>query len=305
MRWISRWLALSGLFAAGLAAAIPAAASPLEAKAPIDRARTDAQPPARGSAELAYGADPLQRLDFWRATTARPAPLVLFVHGGGWSRGDKRTATALQTVQHFQNAGYAFASMNYRLVPHATVEDQAADVAGALAWLRQQAATLGIDASGIVLMGHSAGAHLVALVGTDPRYLESAGISLSDVHGVIALDGAGYDVARQAAGAGPALRDIYAAAFGTDAARQRALSPVFHAASSNAPAFLILHIDRADGRAQSEALAAALKHAGTAVDVRGVDGHGLRGHMEISRSLGNDNAPATEVVDAWLKALPR
>ena len=117
-----------------------------------------------GPTEYAYGSDALQKLDFWPAASARPAPLVLFVHGGGWKRGDKKSATGMQKVEHLTNEGFAFASINYRLVPAATVEQQAADVSAAVAWHRSHAARLGIDASRIVLMGHSAGAHLVALV---------------------------------------------------------------------------------------------------------------------------------------------
>ncbi|MBX4389967.1 alpha/beta hydrolase fold domain-containing protein, partial [Mycobacterium tuberculosis] len=79
------------------------------------------------------------------------------------------------------------------------VEDQAADVAAAFAWLRTNAARLGIDSKRMVLMGHSAGAHLVALVGTDPAYARAAGFALSDIKGVIPLDGAAYNVPAQMA----------------------------------------------------------------------------------------------------------
>lgn len=206
-----------------------------------------------------YGSDALQKLDFWAAASSRPAPLVLFVHGGGWKRGDKRSATGMQKVEHLTKEGFAFASINYRLVPAAIVEQQAADVAAAVAWLRGHAARLGIDASRIVLMGHSAGAHLVALVGTDPQYLAAAGLLLSDLRGVIALDGACSDIPRQLAAAGRFMRGTaYTVAFGSEPARQLALSPALQTLNPNAPAFLIVHIDRADGKAQSEALAKAL-----------------------------------------------
>ncbi|WP_332877173.1 alpha/beta hydrolase [Massilia sp. S19_KUP03_FR1] len=261
--------------------------------------------PAGAAADHAYGAAPLQTLDFWRPAASTPAPLIVFVHGGGWKRGDKTSATGADKVAHFTDAGYAFASINYRLVPGASVEQQAADVASSLSWLKDHAAPMGIDPARIVLMGHSAGAHLVALVGTDPRYLAAAGLTLADLRGVIALDGAAYDVARQVDAAGPLMRRTYAEAFGTDPLRQRALSPTLQAAAPNAPAFLLLHVDRADGKVQAEGLAGALAQAGTQVDVKSVGGSGLRGHMDLNTSLGSASYPATALVDDWLRKLLR
>ena len=138
----------------------------------------------------------------------------------------------------------------------------------------------------------------MALVGTDPQYLAAAGMALSDLRGIIALDGAGYDVARPKADSGRLMRATYLAAFGTDAARQRQLSLTLHA-----PAFLLPHVDRADGKTQAEALGAALRQAGTPVQVASAAGKGLRGHMEINRLLGNADYQGTAVVDGWLRAL--
>ena len=255
--------------------------------------------PVPGKNDIAYGADPLQHLDFWRAK-APDAPLLIFVHGGGWKRGDKSNTTGAAKVSHSLAAGYAFASIDYRLVPAATVEQQAQDVADAVAALRGQSAKLGFDPTRIVLMGHSAGAHLAALVGTDPRYFAKAGMKPDAVRGVILLDGAAYDVPRQIAEGGNFMHDTYVQAFGNDPARQKALSPTFQVAAPNAPDFLILHIARDDGTAQSTALAAALRAAGTPAEVKAVEGKGLRGHMEINRKLGDADYPATALVDAYL-----
>ena len=160
-----------------------------------ERMGADEGPKAPGSETIAYGSDPLQVLDIWRAKGAKgPAPLIVYVHGGGWKRGSKDNATGRFKPVHYPEQGYAFASINYRLVPAATVEQQAADVAGAVKALVDRADTLGIDRRRIVLMGHSAGAHLVALVGTDERYLKGAGLSFADIAGVIPNDGAAYDV---------------------------------------------------------------------------------------------------------------
>ncbi|MBA4354747.1 MAG: esterase, partial [Novosphingobium sp.] len=241
-----------------------------------------AQGRVRGAQTIAYGKDPLQVLDFWPAIlpdiggTARRAPLVLYVHGGGWKRGSKDSATGRAKPVHYPGQGYAFASINYRLVPAATVEQQAADVAGALAALLARADALGIDRTRVVLMGHSAGAHLVALVGTDERYLRGAGLSFADVDGVIPNDGAAYDVPAQMQDGGRFMQETYKQAFGTDPARQRALSPTLQAAAPNAPRFLLLHVQRADGVKQAEGLAAALRKAGTGVEIASFPGEGLK-----------------------------
>ena len=250
---------------------------------------------------LFYGKDSLQGINLWVPEGAKSAPLVLFVHGGGWKRGSKDNATGRDMPQHMLEQGYAFASIDYRLVPTNTVEEQAGDVAAALAHVLKRADSLGIDRRRVVLTGHSAGAHLVALVGTDERYLKKAGLSFADIDGVMPNDGAAYDVATQFTMAGPMMAKTYEQAFGTDPARLKALSPIWQAASPNAPAFLLLHVQRRDAVDQSKRLAAALKQSGTAVEIAGFAGDGLRGHMDINRKLGQPGYPATPVMDAWLK----
>ncbi|MFM7349072.1 MAG: alpha/beta hydrolase [Erythrobacter sp.] len=250
---------------------------------------------------LAYGPDSLQALDLWVPQGAAKAPLVLFVHGGGWKRGSKNNATSRALPAHMLEQGYAFASIDYRLVPRNTVEEQAADVASALAHVLKRADSLGIDRSRVVLTGHSAGAHLVALVGTDERYLKAAGLSFRDIRGVMPNDGAAYDVPAQMRFGPGIMTETYTQAFGTDPARQKALSPLYQAAAPNAPAFLLLHVERPDAVDQSRSLAEALNKAGAQAEVAGVPGKGLRGHMEINRHLGEPDYPATAVMDAWLK----
>lgn len=249
---------------------------------------------------IAYGSEALQRLDLWTPQGAQKAPLVMFVHGGGWKRGSKDNAVSRALPAHLLAQGYAFAAIDYRLVPDASVEQQAADVAAALAALLARSDSLGIDRGRVVLMGHSAGAHLVALVGTDEQYLRAAGLSFADIDGVIPNDGAAYDVPVQMAQAGRFMARTYTQAFGTEVVRQRALSPTLNAAAPNAPAFLLLHVQRPDGIAQADALAEALRRAGTRVEIGSFPGEGLRGHAEINRKLGEPDYPATALVDAWL-----
>ncbi|GAA0741890.1 alpha/beta hydrolase [Sphingomonas sp. ABOLD] len=253
---------------------------------------------------LAYGTAPEQTLDYYPPTvfTRSAPPLIVFVHGGGWEHGAKDNATGAAKIRHFTGNGYAFATIDYRLVPGATVEQQAQDVATALAWLVAHARDLGFNPNRMVLMGHSAGAHLAALVATDPRYMHAQDLMLDQLRGVVLLDGAAYDVPAQMAEAGRFMRPIYTKAFGTDPARQRALSPVAHSKGPNVLSFLILHVQREDGTRQSEALARALRAEGSKVEVQGFEGRGLRGHVAMNRQLGEADYPATAVVDRWLSA---
>lgn len=293
---------LAALVTAGIAEARPGGR--LRERLAKRAEAAQAQAPVPGATTVAYGRDPLQVLDFWRARgTTGPAPLIVFVHGGGWKRGSKDNATGRFKAVHFPEQGYAFASINYRLVPANSVEEQAADVASAIAALRARAGELGIDPDRIVLMGHSAGAHLVALVGTDPRYLDVAGVPRGAIRGIVPIDGAAYDVAVQMADAGRFMADTYAQAFGDDPARQRALSPTLQAGGWDAPRFLLLHVQRKDGVAQNRALGAALAGNGVLVEYGSFPGTGLRGHAEINRSLGDPAYAATPVVDAWLRGV--
>ena len=248
-----------------------------------------------------FGSDPRQAIDFYRptmpnGTSNAPPPLVLFIHGGGWQIGDRARSNHAKPA-HFQQAGYAYASTGYRLVPDVKVEDQAADVAAAIAKLRADAPKLGFDPDRIILMGHSAGAHLAALVATDPTY---AGKDMEAIKGVVLLDGAGYDVVTSMETAGPRSKQIYEPAFSTDTARQAALSPATYAGAPDAQNWLILHVsDRARARAQSEMLAAKLREAGASAESVAIPN---TDHRRMNTELGTDNM-ATQKVDAFIAGL--
>ncbi|MEO7504680.1 MAG: alpha/beta hydrolase [Sphingomicrobium sp.] len=268
-------------------------------KAISDRAGANAVRP-EGMTELAYGSDPKQRIDFVRPVLNRTVPLIVHIHGGGWSIGDKTHAIGAKAA-HFNGLGWAFASVNYRLVPAATVEQQAGDVASAVAYLRAHAIERGLDPDRIVLMGHSAGAHLAALVASDPAYFKAAGVPMAAVRGVVLLDGAGYNVTQQMARPGNMVSGMYDAAFGRDPRRQAALSPTRHAAAPNVADWLIMPVaTRRDSTAQSSALAAALTRAGTRATVVPVPD---TNHAALNRQLGVAGDFATGRVDAFLAGL--
>lgn len=249
---------------------------------------------------IMFGAHSRQQIDFYAAkglSDNAAAPVILFVHGGGWSMGDRAQAVHAKPA-HFSANGMAFASTGYRLVPEASVEEQAADIASAIAALRGQADALGIDPDRIVLMGHSAGAHLAALVASDPRY---AGTNFSAIKGVVLLDGAGYDVPSSMASRDLELPRIYEQAFGTDPARQSALSPLTHVGTPDAPDWLVLFVaERARSKEQSEALTLALRDAGAAAEALPIAN---TDHGRLNRELGTPGDPATVLVDEFLSQL--
>ncbi|WP_296717972.1 alpha/beta hydrolase [Erythrobacter sp.] len=250
---------------------------------------------ARVSSTVIYGSHDRQQVDIYTPDDAvGDSPLVVFVHGGGWSIGNRSAVQA--KPQHFKDAGFVFASAGYRLLPDTPVEQQAVDIGAALRALRAQAETGGFDPDRIVLMGHSAGAHLAALVATDPAY---AGDAFGAIRGVVLLDGAGYDV--PAAMATPTLEmpNLYRDVFGTDPARQKALSPITHVGGKDAPHWLALYVaERANSKAQSEALIAALAQAGAQAEAAAIAG---TDHGRMNRELGAPaGAAQTEAVDAFL-----
>lgn len=124
---------------------------------------------------------------------------VIFVHGGNWVEGDKSLHVAgadiYANIGRFLAAhGYGAAVVNYRLIPEVAWEEQPADIARAVKWVRANIAARGGDPDAIVLMGHSAGAQLASLVAVSPRWLREAGVPADAIRGVIAISGAGYDI---------------------------------------------------------------------------------------------------------------
>ncbi len=115
--------------------------------------------------EYARRGDRAMRLDLYRpAHTDAKAPVVVWIHGGGWNKGSKDKCPATWLTEH----GYAVASVEYRLTPEAAWPAQMDDCRDAIRWLRTHAAEYQLDANHIGVWGGSAGGHLVALMGTRP-----------------------------------------------------------------------------------------------------------------------------------------
>lgn len=111
--------------------------------------------------DVAYGDDPLQRLDVIAPSAARDVPILFFIHGGYWRMLDKSAQTFI--APHWVERGAVVVLPNYRLAPAVSLEDISLDVAQALAWTWRHARRLGGDPARIVVAGHSAGGHLTGM----------------------------------------------------------------------------------------------------------------------------------------------
>ncbi|TBV07978.1 alpha/beta hydrolase [Phytopseudomonas dryadis] len=228
-------------------------------------------------------------------SAARPAaPLLIYVHGGGWSAGHARASGAFSdfpaVLARFAARGYAVASINYRLSGEARFPAPLEDVRAAMAWLREQAATYALDADRVALWGGSAGGHLAALAAlrcTDdcPKVL----VSWYGVHDLQALrDTPGYPAIKDAAG-----RLLGCQLAACKQATLHAASPVARL-SGQLPATLLIHgdADRVVPHEQSLLLAAALRRSQGSVRtliVPGV-GHSLVGADQAATEVANEMA---------------
>lgn len=229
-----------------------------------------------------------------------PAPVMILIHGGGWSAGDKAHTTFIEPkTSWFIDQGFLVVSINYRLSPAVTHPAHIDDVASAIAWVERHIAQYGGDPRNLWLLGHSAGAHLAALAATDHQRLTQAGADPGFLRGVILLDGAGYDIPRHMR-----LIDkhemrgrMYLAAFTDDPKIQTDASPALKH-PKNPPPFLILHVARReDSKQQSELLADTLRKAGGTATVQAIPG---KSHMSINHDLGVPRDPVTRAVAAFL-----
>lgn len=241
-----------------------------------------------------------QSLDLYRPSNAKPGsnlPMVVYVHGGGFAKGDKGNTKGHD--KSFPTAGYLLASVNYRLsdttpgpgTGGAMYPEHVKDVAAAIAWLYYNAEKIGGDRNRIFLMGHSAGAALVSLVATDNQFLNKYGVPFSAIRGVIALDGGSFDLAKRASR--PRSRAIIENAYGTNRDLWRIASPINHVRSGkNIPPFFLNFTTKPKEELAMD-FAAKLKGAGIDVVVFPTIG---RGHEEVNFAVSKSGDPLNRAV---------
>lgn len=230
--------------------------------------------------DLAYGGDPAQRLDvYWLPDGARQKPIIVMVHGGGWMGGDKNGPRFVDNkVSRWLPRGYVFVSINYRLLPKLDGLLQANDVARALAYVQEHAGEWDGDPAKVILIGHSSGAHLVALLSAAPAHAYALGARrwLASV----ALDSAAFDVVKVMQKRHIRMYDY---AFGDDPERWRRASPLHMLVADAVPLLAVCSTQRPDNPCdQARNYAKRASELGVAVETLPQD----LSHAEIYRYLG-------------------
>lgn len=275
-----------------VAAALLMAAT--SAQAGLFSPQADLPPGAHVEKDLAYGPDTDQRLDVYIPAGAAHAPIILMVHGGAWAIGDKDLGSVVDNkLAHWLPKGVIFVSVDYRMVPKADPVLQADDVARALAFVQARAAQWGGDPARVVLMGHSAGAHLVAMIEADPEIARRAGAR--PWLGAVVLDSGALDLVKIMEA--PHYR-LYDRAFGKDPAYWVKASPWHRLNAKPQPMLIVCSTRREDSCPQARGFAEKARSFGGVAGVFPVD----LSHREINVTLGLAGA-YTETVDAFLRSL--
>jgi acetyl esterase/lipase len=243
---------------------------------------------------VAYGPDERQSFDVYAPPDANGAPVIFMVHGGAWIIGDKTNRRTVENkVAHWVPKGFVVISANYRMLPEADPLEQARDVALAVAAAQKEARTYGADPDKFVLMGHSAGAHLVTLLAASRDVRAEA--KPAPWLGTVSLDTGTHDVLATMENPHPRLYDR---AFGTDPKFWRDVSPLAHLERGAAPFLLVCSTRRSDSCPQGDAFAAKARELGVRAEVLKKD----FSHAEINARLGEERA-YTAAVDAFLASL--
>lgn len=262
-----------------------------------------AECPATTTRDVRYravaGADPdLLSLDLYRPAVCGPVPVLVWVHGGAFQIGDKANQVAAKVAMAAAE-GWALASINYRLSPAVRYPAHSQDVAAAVGWLHRHAGERGLDPHRIGLMGHSAGAFLVALAATDGQFLRAAGVPLTDVRCAVALD-TRYDVPAEIATGSDEAEAMYLAALGHDPEVWRRASPAHNVdVGSKIPPFFLVTRGMPGRVADTRAFAHQLLRARVGTTV--LDASPL-GHAEVNAAVG---APGDTVVTPPLREFLR
>ncbi len=254
----------------------------------------------------------LQRLDIYVPDNSNPAkPVMIWVHGGGWQRGDK-TNQLEHKISFFMDAGWIFVSVNYRVSPIAHSTDPAdldpdrimypdhnQDVAAACAWVAQHIDEYDGDPGNLHLMGHSAGGTIGASVALDERYLATHGLTLNLLKTCVCNDAAAFDIPARFENASPEFRILYLNAFGTDTNIWQEASPINHInRSQSIPEFFIITRGSASRKSSAQTFYQTLVDHGHTAHVLDASPYT---HEQSNQAIGDpsDDIITPHLIDFW------
>jgi acetyl esterase/lipase len=240
-----------------------------------------------------YGNNPAQKMDVYSPPVTNNSPIIVMVHGGAWRVGDKGESSVVKNkIAHWLPQGFIFISINYRLLPEADPFTQAMDVAQALFYIQLHAKEWGGDTNRMIVMGHSAGAHLVALLSASPTLLAQE--KISPWRGSVILDSAAMDVSRMMKTHHYRLFDK---AFGDDENYWLKTSPIAQLQKNAIPMLLVCSTRRDYSCLQAQDFSAQAKTLGVFTQVQPED----LSHGEINKDLGGQS-DYTNAVDDFIKS---
>ncbi len=242
-----------------------------------------------------YGTDYWQKLDVYLPDkAAAKLPVLIFFHGGAWTGGTKEwmgfMAPPLLAIPAI------FVTPNYRLAPAVRYPEMLEDCIAAVAWVQENVVQHGGDPRRIFVGGHSAGGHMAALVALDRERRRRAGIAEDAIQGCLAVSGS-FDIRNRNAPAGTMERRIYDVLL-RQPSDDDAASPIAHVGPGAVP-FFISWGTRDFPRLvrQANAMAAALRAAGVAVETLAIDD---ADHFEANEICGDANSKWVQAARRWL-----
>jgi len=291
LRVLTSWLCLAGVVPFLTGSRLPA----VHAGEALDKPAAPATPSDNKRYEveikrdLTYfdGAEADQnkhKLDLYLPKGKSDFPVVMFVHGGSWTFGDRVFFGIYEGVgKMFARHGVGAVVISYRLSPGVRHPEHIKDVARAFAWTHKHITEYGGRTDDLFLCGHSAGGHLVSLLATDESYLKAEGLSLKDVRAVMPISGV-YGIPD----------NMFDEVFGTDPTERKNAGPINHV-HEGCPPFLVVYADHdfpfCD--ALSEEFGKALKAKNVSVEMLKIKD---RTHLDIITNTRKDDDPCAKAL---------
>lgn len=239
----------------------------------------------------------LNALDIYMPRKGSNSPVIIWIHGGVWTFGDKSDVE--YKPEYFTSRGYVLVSVNHRLSPDAKFPAHVQDVADAIVWVHKNIIHYSGDAEKIFLMGYASGAHLAALVSLNESLLKEAGGSLNMLKGVVLLDGVGFDMVNTMPDAVNKIREWCIDTFGDSPDNWADASPVTYVkAGGNVPPHLIIY---AGTKSPTEKDALLLSKKLSEANIKNkVMNYGKKSNLSINKELGKEDDKVAEDILVFL-----